>query len=252
MPPARITLDRLARKAATDPAELAALGRELDAARYRRDAWAWITECVTTVDELDARTPIKPFPIAVCVPCRQYVGHAQRAACPQCGRAPAPLTYLETLARAWQAGVPPVLLVPKARRMKLTWLSIALQVWLAWSRPHASIFVVSDKEEKSAELIERARGIVARLPEPLAITSRVAPPELRFPNGSWMLGVAEGAGQLRQFTAASIVADEFAHWQAPRASYTAFLPCIEGGGRVLLLSSPAPGFFRELCTGEAF
>jgi hypothetical protein len=139
--------------------------------------------------------------------------------------------------------------------MKLTWLAIALQVWLAWSRPHANIFLVSDKEEKSAESIARARGIVARLPPsvgPVPSTTRVAPPEIRFPNGSWMLGIAEGAGQLRQFTATSIVADEFAHWQDPRASYTAFLPCIEGGGRVLIVSSAAPGFFKELVEGSAF
>jgi hypothetical protein len=224
--------------------------------RYRADAWAWIAECVSTVDEMDARTPIKPFPVAVCVACGVYVGHAQRAACPQCGRPPAPLAYLETIARQWQSGTPSILLVPKARRMKLTWLAISLQVWLAWTRPHANIFVVSDKLEKSAELIERARGIIARLPAaaggPLPVTTRVAPPEIRFPNESWMVGIAEGAGQLRQFTATSIVADEFAHWQAPRESYTAFLPCIEGGGRVLIVSSAAPGFFKELVEGSAF
>jgi hypothetical protein len=222
--------------------------------RYRADAWAWISECVTTVDELDARTPIKPFPVAVCVPCTQYVGHAQRVACPRCGARPAPLVYLELLARQWQSGTPPILIVPKARRMKLSWLSVALNTWLAWSRPHANVFIVSDKLEKSAELIDRARGILARLPPsvgPVPITTREAPPEIRFPNGSWMLGIAEGAGQLRQFTASSIVADEFAHWQAPRESYAAFLPCIEGGGRVLIVSSAAPGFFRELCAGEA-
>jgi hypothetical protein len=224
--------------------------------RYRADAWAWIAECVSTVDEMDAHTPIKPFPVAVCPPCGVYVGHAERDRCPRCGGQPAPLTYLETIARQWQTGQPSILLIPKARRMKLTWLSIALQVWLAWSRPHANIFIVSDKLEKSAELIERAQGIVARVPAaaggPWPITTRVAPPEIRFPNESWMVGIAEGAGQLRQFTATSIVADEFAHWQAPRESYTAFLPCIEGGGRVLIVSSAAPGFFKELVEGSAF
>jgi hypothetical protein len=49
-------------------AELLAYLREREVAErarrvaaFRDDVWAWISECVTTVDELDARTPIKPF-----------------------------------------------------------------------------------------------------------------------------------------------------------------------------------------------
>jgi phage FluMu gp28-like protein len=153
--------------------------------------------------------------------------------------------------REWQSGDHRILIVPKARRMMLTWTAIACQVWLAWSRPHANIFLVSDKLDKSAELIERARGIIARLPATVDGPWPEAPPEVRFPNGSWMLGIAEGAGQLRQFSASSIFADEFAHWVNPRESYSAFLPCTEGGGRVLIVSSAAPGYFRDLCSGEA-
>jgi hypothetical protein len=233
------------------------LKRQLAELRYREDAWAWITECVSTVDELDAGTPIKPFPVAVCPPCGVYLGHRARAQCPRCGGRPAPLTYLETIARQWQRGTPPVLLVPKARRMKLTWLSVALHTWLAWRQAHANVFFVSSKEEKSADLVERAAGILARLPEafcrrpPLRRTD--APPRLTFlETGSQILGVAEGADQLRQFTANAILADEFGTWQHPRGAYAAMLPCIEGGGRMTIVSSAFPGMWRELVTGELF
>jgi len=223
-----------------------------DEARWRRDAWAFVSECVTTVDELDAVSPIKPFPVAVCAPCERYVGHVDRLRCPRCGAAPAPLAYLEQLARQWQSATPPLLLVPKARRMRLTWLFMALHVWLAWTRPASKSFVVSSKQEKSGELIERARGIIARLPFTLHVTSRSDPPELRLSEtDALVMGVAEGADQLRQYTATAILADEFGTWVWPRNAYAAMRPCIDGGGRLTVLSSAYPGFWRELVAGEA-
>jgi hypothetical protein len=225
--------------------------------RYRADAWTWIAECVWTVDELDPANPIKPFPVAVCAACGVYVGHAQRAACPRCGQRPAPLAYLEILTREWQYGTHTVLLVPKAHRMKLSWLFCALAAWLAFRQPHAVILLISQKEEKSAALLDRVAGIFARLPAAggggLRLRRTEAPPKLLLiDNGSLILGVAEGSDQVRSYTANYILADEAAHWQNLRAAYGAMVPATEGGGRLVLLSSPAPGTFRELITGEAF
>jgi phage FluMu gp28-like protein len=166
------------------------------------------------------------------------------------------LGYLEVLARQWQSARPPLLIVPKARRMRLTWAFTALHVWLAWSRPRANVFFVSSKEEKSAELIERARGIVSRLPPErvgkVEIRQRASPPQIQFmTTGSKIIGVPEGADQLRQMTATAIFADEFGTWEWPRAAFAAMRPTIDGGGRLTILSSAYPGFFRELCAGEA-
>jgi hypothetical protein len=229
--------------------------------RYRADAWTWVKECVWTVDELDPRTPIKAFPVAVCLACGRYAGHdaaavGGRRRCAGCGDALAPLQYLEALARQWQAASPALLLVPKARRMRLTWLFVALHVWLAWTRPLARIFFVSSKEEKSAELIERARGILARLPKdllgPIPLLAKNSPPEVTLQStGAKILGVPEGSDQLRQYTATAILADEFGTWEWPRSAFAAMRPCIDGGGRLTLLSSAWPGFWRELVAGEA-
>ena len=172
--------------------------------RYRRDAWAWVSELVTTVDEADGKNPLKPFPVAVCERCERYMGYGERGRCVECGGEGKRLVYLEAIARQWQSGRPSLLILPKARRMRLSWLMIALHTWLAWTRPHANIFVVSSKEDKSAELIGRARGIISRLPEELMgvwrVQHRNTPPEIRFENGAKMMGVPEGADQLRQFT----------------------------------------------------
>ncbi len=62
--------------------------------RYLGDAWAWVAECVWTVDELDPESPVKPFPVAVCIACARYLGHCDRAACP--GWAPRPAVALES------------------------------------------------------------------------------------------------------------------------------------------------------------
>jgi hypothetical protein len=143
--------------------DVADLKGQLAAARYRDDVWAWISECVTTVDELDARTPIKPFPTRVCVRCSTYEGGVETT-CIRCGDATRPLIYLRELAHQWQSAKPPLLVVPKARRMKLSWLFVACHVWGALHWPHAKVFFVSSKEEKSGELVERAHGILSRLP----------------------------------------------------------------------------------------
>ena len=224
--------------------------------RYHADAWAWVTECVTTIDELDPQNPIKPFPVGVCLRCQRYLGHPDGGRCPGCGGEETPLRYLELITRQWQSGEPSLLVVPKARRMRMTWLAISLQVWLCWTRRHQNAFVVSSKEEKSGEIVDRARGIIARLPwdrmVKFTVQHRNTPPEIRFPNGSKIMGIPEGADQLRQYTASSILADEFGTWEYPRAAYAGMRPTIEGGGRLLIVSSAYPGFFREVCAGDAF
>jgi hypothetical protein len=229
--------------------------REAHRRRYAKDPWAWLTECVTTIDELDPAQPVKPFPVAACRACARYLGAAEASApCGRCGGPAAPLAYLRHLAEAWHRAEPPLLLIPKARRMLLTWLFTALHAWLAWRQPYAKIFFVSSKEDKSAELLDRAHGILERLPldrcAPVRLHRTLSPPLLQLDNGAMLFGVAEGAEQLRQYTATAILADEIGTWQWPRAAYTAFKPCVDGGGRLTLLSSAYPGFWAELVRGE--
>jgi hypothetical protein len=228
---------------------------EANRRRYEADPWAWIIETVSTVDELDARTPIKPFPVSACVPCKRYVGWSERETCSQCGAVPKPLGYLEHLTRVWHKAEPPILIVAKSRRMMLSWLFCALHSWLAWSQPHAKVFLVSEKEAKSAELLDRCQGLLERLPEDRCARPRlhrtIAPPVLTFEEtGSQLFGIPEGADALRAYTATALLMDEFAHWSWPRAAYAAAKPTIDGGGRLTILSSAAPGAFAELVRGE--
>lgn len=241
-----------------DGLDLDAFADDLDFVTRQRacaaDPWYWLATAVTTVDEVDAMHPIKPFPTHVCARCATYHGGLTPRPC--CDAPTAELTYLKVLARQFAHGAPPLLLVPKARRMRLTWLFVALHLRLALSRPHARIFVVSSKEEKSGELIERATGILTRLPPwaggGVAFHSEAKPPALVLDDlDAKLIGVAEGADQLRQYTATAILADEFGTWQWPRLAYAAMRPCIDGGGTLTIVSSAYPGFWRDLVTGEA-
>lgn len=271
---------------------------EFDAAdrldAYKADPWHWIRDCVWTVDPADSETPIKAFPVAACEACPRYAGGDEVAyagpdtylngSCRVCEGPLKEMAYLRWLTRRWQAGghpshqypvapagqpmpapmhprlanVNPRLAVPKPRRMRASWLMIALHTHLALFRPHARVFVMSSKEEKSDELIERAKGILIRLTpskmkpltEGVDFKRKTKPPLIEFANGSQLFGVAEGPEQLRQYTATAILADEIGTWTWPRETYTAFKPCIDGGGQITMISSAYPGFWAELCEGS--
>ena len=129
------------------------------------------------------------------------------------------------LARQFQKGEPRILFVPKARRMRLSWLMVACHTHLALWSAHSNVFIVSSKAEKSAELVERAHGILARLPAVggggRVVARTHAPPMIRLDNGSMIMGVAEGADQLRGYTGSAVLCDEFGTWQWPREAYSA-------------------------------
>jgi hypothetical protein len=154
-----------------DPAlDLAAWGGRLQA--YRGDCWRWIRECVWTKDEADAAEPLKPFPVAVCLPCRRYLGAREAdQGCRQGVEHPRqPLRYLEYVIRGWQRGQPtsfpdPILAFPKPRRMRMSWAMVAAHLWLTMFRTYAAVFIVSSKEEKSGELVDRAAHILRMLSE---------------------------------------------------------------------------------------
>jgi hypothetical protein len=231
------------------------LEREAARRRYERDPWAWICETVLTIDELDKTTPVKRFPVAACVPCGRYVGHDDRTRCPTCRGTPKPLAYLEHLTKAWYNADPPILIIPKARRMLLSWAACAWHTWLALYQPHSKVFLISDRESKSAELLDRCQGILERLPEDRCARPQlhrtIAPPVLSLGNGAAIYGMAEGSDVMRQYTATAALCDELAHWAWPRASYSALKPTVDRGGRLTIVSSAAPGFFAELVRGEA-
>jgi hypothetical protein len=192
--------------------------------QIRDDPWLWLSTCVLTLDQADKNTPIKPFP--------------------------AHLDYLRAYTRCWERY--PKILVPKSRRMVMSWTNIALYTWDTLFHQGRFNAFVSKKEEDSAELVKRAEFIYDHIPahiipRDLLPVKKTRYGVLEFPEtNSKIEGFAQGADQLRQFTFSGIFADEMAFWENAQQMYSSAVPTLEGGGRFTGVSSPGPGFFKLL------
>ena len=189
---------------------------------YFNNPWAMVQdEIIYTLDQTDMLNPVKPFPNE---------------------------KWLEVITQEWMANR--LVALFKSRRMTITWLMVFLHLWLAMHRPGAAVFFVSDKEEKSDELVKRAEFMLKNIPEDMFLKPRYRSKYcyLEFPGlDSYIRGVPQGADQLRQFTATAILADEFAFWDRNRETFMASKPTIDGGGKFTAISSPKEGFFKEIC-----
>lgn len=191
---------------------------------YRDDPWKFISECVYTLNEINKDAPIQKFPNK---------------------------QYLKLYAKIWQKY--PLLAVPKTRRMTMSWMTISLYVWDTIFHKGRFTAFVSKKEDDANYLVSRAKFIVdnldrTKIPEELIPKYEHKFNVLDFPDiMSKIQGFPQGADQLRQFTFSGIFGDESAFWENAERFYSASFPTIDGGGRMSLVSSPAPGFFKKLC-----
>jgi len=198
---------------------------------YRDNPWKFLTECVFTRDAVDSENPVKLFP--------NY-------------------DYIRFIVKMWEHENK--LAIPKSRRMTMSWTFIALTVWDIVFHPGREWAFVSKKEDDSQELVSRAAFIFNKIPPALIPKSllpkidggrmKKSPPELRLDfgdeNHSYIRGFPMGADQLRQYTFSGVLGDETAFWPDAENFYTGTKPTIDGGGKMILISSRAPGFFKKI------
>lgn len=163
-----------------------------------------------------------------------------------------PHPWLREITELWWRCDPPLFACPKSRRMMMSWLAVWWHLWLAMSYPGAHIYMQSETEDKSNELVDRAGFIYnhfpAEYPKPRLKNNKVQWCLMDFPKlYSFIKGVPQGANQLRGPTASAVLMDEAAFWEHGRASFGATKPCTEGGGRVTLISSAQLGWYKDLC-----
>jgi hypothetical protein len=192
--------------------------------RYSVDPWAFFMECVYTLDQVNKDEPIKTLPDR---------------------------DYARMFVKVWLKC--PLMAIPKSRRMTMSWFTISLYLWDTLFHDGRFNAFVSKKEDDADELVKRAKFIFDHIP-PEKLPREMLPEcvtkfcVLEFPEiKSKIQGFPQGADQLRQFTFSGIFGDECAFWDQAKAFYSASFPTIEGGGRMTLVSSPAPGFFKQLC-----
>lgn len=203
---------------------------------YAKNPWAFLSDCVYTLDQVDAQHPIKPFP--------------------------SDLEYLEFLTAIWTkmpdwAKNERLLAVPKSRRMTCSWNFISLFTHDTIFNPGRFHGFVSKKEDDAAELVARAEFIYKHIPEwriPPVLLPKIKngkmskqPPLLEFEEiESKIQGFPMGSDQLRQFTLSGIFGDEAAFWPDAQKFYSASKPTTDGGGKMILVSSRSPGFFKKI------
>ena len=190
--------------------------------RYFLNPWEMVKDqIIWTHDEVDLLNPIKQFPNE---------------------------PWLEHVTYRWLDER--LFAMYKSRRMKITWLMAFLHMWLGCFNEGAAIYFVSDKEEKSDELVRRAAFIYDHIPDDVMLKpkAKLSFCYLEWPGlNSFIMGVPQGADQLRQYGATAIYNDEVAFWEKARETYMACQPTIDGGGRATFTSSPKDGFFKDLC-----
>jgi len=196
---------------------------------FREDPWEFLKYCVFTHDEIDQERPIKPFP------CH--------------------LEYLRFLTLMWQARKK--IAVPKSRRLTVSWTYIALGLWDCVFHKGRSWAFVSKKEEDSKELVSRAKFILDHIPPEMISPDLLpklkrgemqsSPPVLEFPEiHSKIMGFPSGGNQLRQRGFSGLLFDEVAFWEEAEAAFASAEPTVKGGGRMIMVSTRNPGFFKKI------
>lgn len=192
--------------------------------KIRKDPWEFSSRLVYTKDEKDRDQPIKKFP--------------------------ANLDYLKLYFKVWQRER--LMAVPKSRRMFLSWATMILYLHDTMFNVGRQTAIVSRKEHDADDLLERMKFILDSIPSDV-IPKELIPKykktfcSLEFPDiQSRILAFPSGADQLRSYAFSGIMADEAAFWPDAEEMYAATYPTIENSGRMTMISSAAPGFFKKL------
>ena len=198
----------------------------LETRAWKDDTWAFVRGACLTMDEAD-EGKVKNFPDK---------------------------EYLKRICHL--AENEKILCIPKSRRMMMTWCCLAICLWEAMYHENQTIFIQSKKFDDSAYLMGESRLMFMynNLPHGRhqfpKVTKKISSEKgysfIRFSNGTTIFAVAEGADQLRQYTASRVYCTEMAFWDNAEETWMALRPVIQGGGRILIDSSANPGFFSKI------
>lgn len=162
--------------------------------------------------------------------------------------------YIPPIIEAWLGAQ--YFAMEKSRDMSATWLMIALHTWDAMFHNGRQEILQSEDAFKTLELVQRAYLIYEETP--WILKEAIGPAsfskgttksgELYFhKQKSEILGLPQGADQIRQFHPSAIFADEAAFQQEAGATFAAIKPAIMMGGRYSAISSANRSWFELVC-----
>jgi hypothetical protein len=159
--------------------------------------------------------------------------------------------YFDSLVARMQSE--PVLFVEKSRDMMISWLCVGFFTHAAMVNDHREVLFQSQKEDKAAELVDYAKTLYDQQDEALKRRFPLAKPireqaslKLEFVNGSRIIGIPEGADQIRSYHPWGLLMDEAAFQPEAGEAYDAAVPVCQ---KIIVVSSAGPGWFADFVTG---
>lgn len=134
-----------------------------------------------------------------------------------------------------------LLLILKARQLGVSWLACAYALWLCLHRPGRVVLVFSKGQDEANEMLRRVKVMYWRLPDavrsalPALIKENTE--EMEWANGSRVKSMPATKSSGRTYTASLVILDEFAFLQWATELYTALKPTVDGGGKLIILST---------------
>jgi len=209
-----------------------------------------------TKDEHDSENPVKPLPdlpyLRAYFDCLLVSGKIIK---------PDDAVYaVEEFDREWIQALydTGMFFCEKSRQVMATWLACIYIVWRAKFRPHQLILAQSKREDDAANLVcvsgkepQLARCSFIEMHMPPHLKSIDFPKggnycHLYWPNGSHIWAIPEGGEIIRSNTPSVVVSDEAAFQPEFDKSFTAAIPCVNGGGNYVAFTSAEPGCFQDL------
>jgi phage FluMu gp28-like protein len=165
------------------------------------------------------------------------------------------MPHLRCLADLWMDNQ--LLCVAKSRQLMATWLFCAILLWDAMFKKGRLNIIINKREDDADETIDRVRFIYENLPE--MIKNHI--PLNRTPQGqlgsycklefgtqnSIIRGLPQNPDAVRKNTASNLFMDEAAFIEGAEQCYTAALPTVRGGGKLIIVSTPCGrNFFHRI------
>jgi len=140
--------------------------------------------------------------------------------------------------------------IVKSRDMMISWACMAYLIWKAMTVPLCGSVVQTQKEKKAIQLVEYAKCLYRRQPSWLREAIPLAKQlknqsdlELRFANGSYIVGIPGGADQIRSYHPWGYLNDESSFQPEAGDCYNEALSVVKG--KIIFNSSAGPGWYAD-------
>lgn len=140
--------------------------------------------------------------------------------------------------------------VPKTREMMTSWLAVGYITWMIQFIDNVEWISQSEKQDKAAGLIQYANSLYTNQPDwmrarfPLKRGTEGTMLEIEFAHNSKFTALPQGERQMASAHPYGYFMDEAAHLAAAQATHDIAKPACR---QVIMVSSPAPGWFGEVC-----